>query len=170
MADIEIKGIELTKEQKKEVVRRLQENFENDSKGLTTEETVNEMEIRVKAQVTSFAEITKAVETIRKIEKEHSCNCTLLEVENTASYLTRSEYERKIKKNTHGHRSSDFATLGNVHTGHKIPSVFENFINMNDHTKLMQPKELWNKFCNKVDYFFKTIFESTLHIIQSILS
>ncbi|GEM_PF-2561869 len=81
MADIEIKGIELTKEQKKEVVRRLQENFENDSKGLTTEETVNEMETRVKAQVTSFAEINKAVETIRKIEKEHSCNCTLFEVE-----------------------------------------------------------------------------------------
>lgn len=87
MADIEIKGIELTKEQKKEVVRRLQENFENDSKGLTIEETVNEMEIRVKAKVAFIKDIEKVVKTIRTIEKEHNCNCTLLEVENTMTRL-----------------------------------------------------------------------------------
>jgi uncharacterized alkaline shock family protein YloU len=86
MADIEIKGIEFPEEQKKEVVRRLQENFENDSKDLTIKETQNEMEIRVKAQVTYPHQIKEVVEIIREIEKEYSCNCTLLEVENTSSF------------------------------------------------------------------------------------
>ncbi len=36
------------------------------------------LDIRLEITVTDYAEIIAAVEALRKIEKEHSCNCTLL--------------------------------------------------------------------------------------------
>lgn len=83
MAGIEIKGIELTEEQAIEIAKQIQEEFGTYSNELTIEQTVNEMEIRVKAQVIYPHQIKEVVEIIREIEKEHSCNCTLLEVEST---------------------------------------------------------------------------------------
>ncbi len=87
MAGIEIKCIELTEEQAKEAVKEIQEKSGTYSNESTIEETVNEMEIRVKAKVAFIKDIEKVVKTIRTIEKEHSCNCTLLEVENTMTRL-----------------------------------------------------------------------------------
>lgn len=39
------------------------------------------MELRVKAHLGNASLLEGLVEEIREIEKEHSCNCTLLEVE-----------------------------------------------------------------------------------------
>lgn len=39
------------------------------------------MEIRIKAKVNNTAELKILVQAINTIEKEHGCNCTLLDVE-----------------------------------------------------------------------------------------
>ncbi|WP_275540608.1 hypothetical protein [Vallitalea guaymasensis] len=39
------------------------------------------MKIKIKISVSTVAELENAVKEIRKIEKEHNCHCTLLEVE-----------------------------------------------------------------------------------------
>jgi hypothetical protein len=39
------------------------------------------MELQIKAKVSSIEELKKLIQSIRTIEKEHSCNCTLVDVE-----------------------------------------------------------------------------------------
>lgn len=39
------------------------------------------MELRIKAKLSEIAHIKDVVKIIKEIEKEHSCNCTLLELE-----------------------------------------------------------------------------------------
>jgi len=38
------------------------------------------MELRISAKMGHLCEVEEAVELIKKIEKEYSCNCTLLEI------------------------------------------------------------------------------------------
>ena len=40
------------------------------------------MELKIKVKVNEIKEIKEVVEMVESIEKEHSCNCTLLEIEN----------------------------------------------------------------------------------------
>ncbi|WP_281372263.1 MULTISPECIES: hypothetical protein [Sedimentibacter] len=42
---------------------------------------MSSIEIRIKAKLSTAEELKDFVRTIRDIEKEHSCNCTLLEIE-----------------------------------------------------------------------------------------
>lgn len=42
---------------------------------------MNVINISIKIKPCTLSEVREILETIRKIEKEHSCNCTLLEVE-----------------------------------------------------------------------------------------
>lgn len=39
------------------------------------------MELRIKVKVNEPSEIKEIIEIVKKIEKEYSCNCTLLEIE-----------------------------------------------------------------------------------------
>lgn len=39
------------------------------------------MELRIKINKAVFSEIEEVIKKIKEIEKEHSCNCTLLEIE-----------------------------------------------------------------------------------------
>lgn len=42
---------------------------------------VIKMEIRIKIKVNEPKEIEEVIKKVKEIEKEHSCSCTLLEVE-----------------------------------------------------------------------------------------
>jgi hypothetical protein len=39
------------------------------------------MELKIKAKLSNISDVEKLMEKIRAIEKEHSCNCTLVEIE-----------------------------------------------------------------------------------------
>lgn len=41
------------------------------------------MELKIKAKINNFKELERVIKIIKEIEKEHSCNCTLLEVDST---------------------------------------------------------------------------------------
>lgn len=39
------------------------------------------MEIKIKVKINEVSDIREIVDLVREIEKEYSCNCTLLEIE-----------------------------------------------------------------------------------------
>lgn len=39
------------------------------------------MELKIKVKSVAFCEVEKIITIVREIEKEHSCHCTLLEIE-----------------------------------------------------------------------------------------
>lgn len=39
------------------------------------------MEIKIKIKLPALEDFKKAISIIKEVEKEHSCNCTLLDVE-----------------------------------------------------------------------------------------